>query len=143
MYCTTQGAAGEATFPKANKQQKGSSSILGRANPSSRQMSELETRFGVCDNKLDDRPVLLSPRAGRRAKSRFVGRPPQMTGGLQRAGSRVKEQLVVNRSRKPTRIGKPEVTVPAPGEVLRHGAALVSSIVMKFTGVRGLKATLK
>ena len=52
-----------------------------------------------------------------------------------------------------TPIGKPEMTAPAPGEVLRHGkwqflalgagAALLSGVVMKLTGVRGLKAVLK
>src|SRR5216110_958925 len=52
-----------------------------------------------------------------------------------------------------TRIGKPELAAPPPGEVLRHGrwqflalgagAALASGVGMKLTGVRGLKAMRK
>src|SRR5205807_8463898 len=96
----------------------------------------------------------MEPAAGKQKAASGQGRPPApVPAAAWRTGEGSREYSPSQQKPERTRIGKPEMTAPAPGEILRHGrwqflalgagAALVSGVVMKLTGVRGLKAIMK
>jgi len=105
----------------------------------------------------------MEPATGRQKPEPRKGRAPtpapapaagfRTAEGSQRTEQASRKRVPSHEETERTRIGKPEMTAPAPGEVLRHGrwqfitlgaaAALVSGVVMKLSGVRGLKAILK